>query len=299
MAIRKSLALAIAVAGASTPVAGVGMTAARCRGAAPIPNRPYVYGAAGGGWFHQDQCCGSLNISTTSIFTETFVADGSYSLSGGLVGGGIGYNFVQGTWIFGVEADDSWSGISGSGTCGFAGAAPHGCGGDLRWLATVRGRLGWDFGPVVTGFGDTAIYITGEFAAADIHAWDSLFGTSGDKTATGWTIGAQLETMFAANWSFKLEYLHVDFGNPGVFQAIPPIDEHVSTRGDIVRAGADLLFQCPAASSGAADAGPGRKVANNELQSKALRSGMTVAFRFGCASSLKPTAATARQLRRH
>src|SRR5690242_11354779 len=197
MGIRKSLALAIAVAGASTPVAGVGISSsALAAGAAPIPAGPYVYGAAGGGWFHQDQCCGSLNINTTSITTETIIlGDGSYHLSGGLVGGGVGYNFVQGTWIFGVEADDSWSGISGSSTCGFNGAAPHGCGGDLRWLATVRGRLGWDFGPVLTGFGGTALYVTGGFAAADIHAWDSLFGTSGDKTATGWTIGAQLETM--------------------------------------------------------------------------------------------------------
>jgi len=246
MAVRKSLALAIAVAGASGPMAFLGTSSpALAAGAAPIPAGPYIYGAGGGGWFHQDQCCGSLTIASTSTITEVIIGDGSYNLSGGLVGGGVGYNFVQGNWVLGLEADDSWSGISGSGTCGFNSAFPHGCGGDIRWLATVRGRLGWDMGPVLTGYGDTLVYATGGLAVGDVHAWDSLFGTSGHKTATGWTVGAGIETMLAPNWSVKVEYLHVDLGNPAVFSAIPPIPEHVSTEGDIVRAGLTYYFNAP------------------------------------------------------
>jgi outer membrane immunogenic protein len=251
MAVRKSLALALAVAGASSPVAVGGLSSPALAGVAQPPLHPpsgfHVFGAGGGGWFHQDQKGGFLTLATTftSITEITGVADGSYNLSGGLVGGGVGYDFVQGRWVFGVEADDSWTGIKGSGTCGFNGAFPHACGGDIRWLATVRGRLGWDLGPLVSGFGDTVVYATGGLAVADIHAWDSLFGTSGDKTATGWTIGATLETMLNSNWSVRLEYLHVDFGNPAVFSAVPPIPEHVSTSGDIVRAGLTYYFSAP------------------------------------------------------
>jgi outer membrane immunogenic protein len=246
--VRKSLALALAVTGVSSPVVVAGMSSPALAAApTPVPAGLYIYGAAGGGWFNQDQCCGlTLASAGTVTLTGTPIpGDGSYNLSGGLVGGGVGYNFVQGRWVFGLEADDSWSSIKGSGTCGFNSAFPHGCGGDIRWLATVRGRLGWDFGPLVTGLGDTAVYATGGLAVGDIHAWDSLFGTSGDKTATGWTVGVTLETMLNANWSFRLDYLHVDLGNPAVFSAIPPQPEHVSTRGDLVRAGLTYYFSAP------------------------------------------------------
>jgi outer membrane immunogenic protein len=245
MAIRKSLALAMAVAGIGGPVAGIGGPA--LAGAAPPPLRmdgPYVGGAGGWGGGIQDQSGGILPLTTTATITitTTLLTDGHYHLSGGLVGGTVGYNFQQGRWLYGPEADISWADISGSGTCGFGGAAPHACGGDVRWLATVRGRLGYDLGPVVPAFGHVIAYATGGLAVGDIHAWDSLLGTSGSKTEAGWTVGAGLEAMFNANWSVKLEYLYMDFGNPAVFTAIPPNPEHVSTKLNVVRVGLNYHF---------------------------------------------------------
>jgi opacity protein-like surface antigen len=118
----------------------------------------------------------------------------------------------------------------------------HACGGDVRWLATVRGRLGYDLGPVIPAVGHLIAYATGGLAAGDIHAWDSLLGTSGSKTATGWTLGAGLEAMLNANWSVKLEYLYMDLGDPTVFTAIPPNPEHVSTKLNVVRVGLNYHF---------------------------------------------------------
>jgi outer membrane immunogenic protein len=184
-------------------------------------------------------------IGTVTSCTSFFAADGSYNLSGGLIGGAVGYNYQLDRWVLGVEADDSWADISGSGTCGFNSAAPHACGGGIRWLATVRGRLGYDVGQIFPGVGTTMVYAAGGLAVADVHAWDSLFGTSGDTTATGWTIGAGFETKLNPNWSVKLEYLHVDLGNPGVFVAIPPNEEHVSTTADIFRVGLSYYFNAP------------------------------------------------------
>jgi outer membrane immunogenic protein len=253
MAIRKSLALAMAVAGISGPVAGIGGPALAGIPAPPLGGL-YVGGAGGwgggpenqsGGIFHLPSSCSSgstlVSFSGTS-FCQQIVADGSYNLSGALVGGTVGYNFQQGRWLYGPEADISWADISGSGTCGFGGALPHACGGDVRWLATVRGRLGYDLGPVIPAVGHLIAYATGGLAVGDIHAWDSLLGTSGTKTEAGWTVGAGLEAMLNANWSVKLEYLYMDFGNPAIFTAIPPNPEHVSTKLNVVRVGLNYHF---------------------------------------------------------
>jgi outer membrane immunogenic protein len=239
MAIRKSLALAMAVAGISGPVAGIGGPA--LAGVMAPPMGGLYFGIGGGGVLGTgDQSGGTLPLVTT--VTTVVIGDGHYHLSGGLVGGTVGYNFQQGRWLYGPEADISWADISGSGTCGFGGAAPHACGGDVRWLATVRGRLGYDLGPVVPAFGHLIAYATGGLAVGDIHAWDSLFGTSGTKTEAGWTVGAGLEAMLNANWSVKLEYLYMDFGNPAIFTAIPPNPEHVSTKLNVVRVGLNYHF---------------------------------------------------------
>ena len=40
----------------------------------------------------------------------------------------------------------------------------------------------------------------------------TLFDT-GDKTRSGWTVGAGYEYAFAPNWSAKIEYNYMDFGN--------------------------------------------------------------------------------------
>jgi outer membrane immunogenic protein len=251
MSVRKSLALAVAAAGA----AGFGSSAHAQSTGIPQWTGLYVGVTGGGGGGHQSQSggrlllpsCGSGSIahtftfaSSTSILCEA--ADGSYGLSGGLVGGAVGYNFQQNRWVYGVEVDDSWADITGSGTCGFSGAAPHACGGGIRWLATVRGRLGYDVGQIFPNVGTTLVYAAGGLAVGDVHAWDNLFGTSGDKTATGWTVGAGFETKLNANWSVTLEYLHVDLGDPAVFTAIAPNPEHVSTTADIVRVGLSYYF---------------------------------------------------------
>jgi outer membrane immunogenic protein len=240
MSVRKSLALAIAVAGIGGASQSVPVLAQSANWSGP-----YVGIGGGGGWGQQSQSGGILNLpnpGSGSTITSIITTDGHYDLSGGLVGGSIGYNFQSGRTVYGIEADASWADISGSGTCDFGGVAPHSCGGDIAGLETVRGRWGYDVGPLVPSLGDVLVFASGGLAVGQIHAWDSLFGTSGDKTAAGWTVGGGLEAMLGTNWSVKLEYLYVDLGDPAVFSAIPPIPEHVSTTADVVRVGLDYHF---------------------------------------------------------
>jgi outer membrane immunogenic protein len=238
MSVRKSLALAIAVAGIGGATQSVPVLAQSANWSGP-----YVGIGGGGGWGQQSQSGGILTLPPggSSIFTVV-TTDGKYDLSGGLVGGSIGYNFQSGRTVYGIEADASWADISGSGICDFGGAVPHGCGGDISGLETVRGRLGYDVGPLVPSLGDVLVFASGGLAVGQIHAWDSLFGTSGSTSAAGWTIGGGLEAMLGTNWSVKLEYLYVDLGDPAVFSAIPPIPEHVSTTVNVVQVGLNYHF---------------------------------------------------------
>src|SRR5438105_5538161 len=66
-----------------------------------------------------------------------------FDVSGGLIGGTIGYNWQINRFVVGVEGDIDWSGIRGTTT---AFCAP-GCNTRNHWLATVRGSLGYAFGP--------------------------------------------------------------------------------------------------------------------------------------------------------
>jgi outer membrane immunogenic protein len=58
-----------------------------------------------------------------------------FDVSGGLIGGTIGYNWQFGQAVIGVEGDIDWSGIRGS-TNTFC---PLGCETRNHWLATARG----------------------------------------------------------------------------------------------------------------------------------------------------------------
>ena len=144
METRKSLAIALAVSG----LAGQAAQAEPGTWAGP-----YIGVSAGGGTGAQSQNGGLLllplpagattgtSIGPTSAPTSTYYSDGGYGMSGALLGGGVGYNWQQERFVFGLEGDGSWSSISGSGTCGYYSSAPHACGGrDRRARHSARTR---------------------------------------------------------------------------------------------------------------------------------------------------------------
>jgi opacity protein-like surface antigen len=59
------------------------------------------------------------------------------------------------------------------------------------------------------------LYLDGGAAWARTKRYEDLAGVfqwSMDGSSTGWVIGAGVEAKFAPNWSFFLEYNHIDFG---------------------------------------------------------------------------------------
>jgi outer membrane immunogenic protein len=154
-----------------------------------------------------------------------------FAVSGGLIGGTIGYNWQIGQLVIGAEGDIDWSGVGGTTTV----FCPPGCTTRNDWLATVRGRVGYAFDRFLP-------YLTGGLALGDINA--SLPGfPGGSVTHAGWTIGAGLEVGIVANVSVKAEYLFVDLANYNCgFNCALLANGNVSFYANVFRAGLNVRF---------------------------------------------------------
>jgi outer membrane immunogenic protein len=153
-------------------------------------------------------------------------------VSGGQVGGTIGYNFQTGSWVWGAEGDFDWSDIQGDSGC-FGGAT---CKIENDWFGTARVRLGY------AGWNNWLPYITGGAAFADLKASNSAI-SSVTKTQLGWTAGVGIEYAWRTNWSVKLEYLYADLGSfdCGASCSTTPPD-NVSFKTSLIRAGINYRF---------------------------------------------------------
>ena len=160
---------------------------------------PYIGIVGGGGWGDSDFRVGN-NARTRGL-----------SPDGGFVGGTLGYNWEVNSFVLGLEGDIAWAGIRGSRNCGVGLT----CKVDQDYIGTVRGRVGYAFGPAL-------IYATGGYAVSDVKARINvapLLGTSPSQTKTrsGWTVGGGLEYAFWNTWSAKAEYLYADYGSETYF----------------------------------------------------------------------------------
>jgi len=203
----------------------------------------YIGVQGGGGW-------GPANQTDITGFSS-----GTYNITGGLIGGTLGYNVQVGYAVLGLETDWSYSWVEGGtiGTNPFfftqcGGAIPR-CEAKLKSPATFRARVGAAMDNVMP-------YVTGGFAVG------SLYGQEGDNTMNGrptglgtaglgstsirgWTAGVGIEAMFGPHWSAKMEYLYANFGNRAVFDANVGgviLPEHIQFTANILRVGVNYRF---------------------------------------------------------
>lgn len=248
--------------------------------APPIPftwTGYYVGVNAGYGWGRTGSSDATVAPFSTSIGGVDFpFPGGSSSVSttpNGVIGGGqIGYNwqFAPG-WLAGVEGDLQWSGQKDSGIGVFSGSFTTGCGATtclwtnttdvtakLSWFGTARVRLGaviWN-NMLVYGTGGLA------FGNVSVNGSNTLYleqQSSGDnrtyrtpisfsETKAGWTLGGGIEGGIGkgplSNWTWKLEYLHIDLGSVGGSVGSDPTVtiNSFKFRDDIVRLGLNYRF---------------------------------------------------------
>lgn len=139
------------------------------------------------------------------------VGGGSNDLNGVIGGGQIGYNWQTGPLVIGIEGDFQGSSEQRSDGVTVGGTA-YTLDQNIPWFGTLRGRIGYAFGPAM-------LYFTGGGAWENYKVTVSAPGVgsaSDNTTKTAWTIGGGAEWMFAPKWSAKLEYLYLDTGDTDV-----------------------------------------------------------------------------------
>lgn len=157
---------------------------------------------------------------------------GGFDVSGGLVGGTIGYNYQSGPAVFGVEGDAAWSNIRGSTTT----LCALGCETRNTWLGTARARLGYSWDRFLP-------YVTGGAAFGEVKANTPGFAGA-SSTQVGWAAGAGVEYAITNNLSVKAEYLYVDLGsfNCGVNCGGGLATDNVKFDSHVVRGGLNWKF---------------------------------------------------------
>ena len=172
----------------------------------------------GGGW-------GNSTWSSVAGSTD-------FDLSGGLVGGTLGYNYQMGQVVFGLEGDIDWSNIKDSTSTGICAGGT--CETRNNWLGTARGRIGYAFDRFMP-------FVTGGAAFGDIKATRVGFGNE-TTTKAGWTLGGGAEFAIAGPWTAKAEYLYVDLDENSCGTAACGTPTDVTFRTNLVRAGLNYRF---------------------------------------------------------
>lgn len=170
-----------------------------------------VYLGVFGGWAHNRTK--ATDITGTDFNDNTPGATRSMTDDGFAGGVTAGYNFQNGSWVFGPEIELGWASNE---KLEFA---PDD---DDEGLSTKYGFYGAIAGRVGFAADRTLFYAKGGLAMAQIEniAGDYDSGDPdtddaavGDKLRTGWTIGAGVEHAITDRWSIKGEYLYADFGS--------------------------------------------------------------------------------------
>jgi outer membrane immunogenic protein len=169
-------------------------------------------------------------------FTDDFTASGAFA--GGTVG--CDYQFAS-PFVIGVEGDIGWSNLHRNMLDVFNPLFHQNL--DERWLATVRGRIGFLTGP------QGMLYVTAGGAWSSLKSTEFVVGAESESitdTRSGWTAGAGYEALLTPNLSAKVEYLFVDLGTPSFLFAgvggITPKELHLRLRENVVRLGLNYRF---------------------------------------------------------
>lgn len=184
----------------------------------------YVGGFVGAAWTDRafatelsGEWSNSLNpLNQVDRDALLLLLNGGNTTTGAIGGAAAGYNWQMDRLLLGVEADFSALEGKNSTTSNVTAANPYRVetSSDVDWFATLRGRLG-------VAHDRSLVYVTGGLAIGEPTFTQSIvqlnfpYVQTGASSATkaGWVLGAGLEHALDDEWSFRLQYLHVDLGS--------------------------------------------------------------------------------------
>ncbi len=159
------------------------------------------YVGANGGWGSSHKCWDFLPAAGGTS------PEGCHDATGGVAGGQVGYRWQTGTWVFGLEAQGNWADFRGDNLSTLFGAGFRNES-KIDAFGLFTGQIGYAANNVL-------FYLKGGAAVTDNRnriystATNTVFGTTGDTTRWGGTVGVGLEYGFAPNWSVGVEYDHL------------------------------------------------------------------------------------------
>lgn len=241
----KWLLVAALAAGLASPAFAADAPAASPVVKAPVPapfnwTSCYVGVQGGGSWGKSEHVARAGDAVGPTI-------TGTFNLTGGVAGGAFGCDFQIEKTVLGFENDASWTNKHGSAPDmpPFNGATTSTT--RERWIDMFRGRIGYAIDRFLI-YGTAGI----AFAGTEVTVSNPAGQVTDSKTRTGLAAGLGGEwAAWTDSWgavSFKLEYVHADFGSkryvdPAVpIGAFTVITRDVRLTDDIVRAGVNVRF---------------------------------------------------------
>lgn len=222
-------------------MAGMTVTLAGNATAADLPSKaPYISSYnwtgcslgvhAGGGW-------------TQNTATVPGVTTFDTRASGWLGGGQAGCDYQVESWVFGIEGRFSAANMAGHAAIDpLSLASIH-----LNEIATGTARIGYAIDRVLPYA--KAGFAWGNSDKISLGASNGLNSFVGGGSALGWTAGVGVEVAFMPNWSWKVEYDHMDLGVNGYTLncqtcggGTPPATLNVGQRIDTVVLGLNYRF---------------------------------------------------------
>jgi outer membrane immunogenic protein len=199
-------------------------------------NGPYVGVNLGYGWADAGGSVTVLDQGGSPVYGPAAFGIDADGMLGGVQ---IGLNRRIGNFFFGLEGDLQTTGISGSSAIsgqGFSFEASA----SVDWFATARVRGGFASDRML-------VYATGGLALAGVD-YDATFKAgntsvhlSDSETHVGLVLGAGLELALRSNWSLKIEYQYLNFGDQSASGAYSWANTRVVDCYDIVTTGTNTV----------------------------------------------------------
>ena len=180
---------------------------------APIYNWTGFYIGGHIGWGQAER---GVDHNFDPIFFDSFSLD--QRADGFLGGGQIGFNWQTGALVLGVEAQFSWMDADNDRHCfTHVVAGQINCGHATNWIATAAVRLGYAANNWLFYVKGGAAFHDSEFNFRPVNFPGAFTFSNNDDTEVGWMVGVGFEYGFTPNWSAKIEYNFMDFGDRDFF----------------------------------------------------------------------------------
>ncbi len=171
-------------------------------------------------------------------WNEDLVGDeGSHRVSGGTVGGQIGYRWQMSSWVFGLEAQGNWADFSGSNVSLQTGLQNQT---KIDSFGLFTGQIGYAWDRALVYVKGGAAVTSNKYNVTDTGA----LVDNANETRWGGAVGVGFEYAIVPNWSLGFEYNHLFMGSNDVIFASGTSDQ-IKENVDIFTARVNYRFGGP------------------------------------------------------